>query len=292
VSAAFRPPEFLVSAATLAAELGNPKLRVYDCTVYLVPDPPRYRVESGRATYLEGHVPGAAFLDLPGALSDTSSRFGFTLPAPAQLEAGLRQAGIDDDSRVVLYSKGHMMWATRAWWMLHSAGHGNVAVLDGGFAAWAEAGQPVESGESRPYPSGSMNVRFRADRWADKAAVLAATDGKAACTINALPAAVYAGTAPVNYGRKGHIPGSVNLPYDHVLDKGRFRDAAALQAAFRDVGALDGRRVIAYCGGGISATVDAFALRLLGRDDVAVYDGSMSEWAADPAMPLKEGDAP
>jgi thiosulfate/3-mercaptopyruvate sulfurtransferase len=293
MSAGYRHPEYLATPADVAAALrDDPRLRVYDCTVYLVPDPPRYRVESGRATYLEGHVPGAGFLDLTRGLSDTASKLGFTLPGPAQLESELRRAGIDDDSRVVLYSKGHVMWATRVWWMLHSAGHRTVAVLDGGWDAWVAAGLPAETGEARPYPPGSVHVTLAASHWADKSAVLAATDGRAACTINALPAGVYAGTAPVNYGRKGHIPGSVNLPYERILDDGRFRDAAALEAAFADIGALDGRRVIAYCGGGISATVDAFALKLIGRDDVAVYDGSMSEWAADPSLPLTEGAAP
>jgi thiosulfate/3-mercaptopyruvate sulfurtransferase len=291
---AYAHPEFLTSAAELATALGtDPGLRVYDCTVYLVPDPPRYRIESGRATYLEGHVPGAGFLDLTGSLSDASSRLGFTLPGAAALETEFRKAGIDDDaSHVVLYSKGHVMWATRVWWMLRSAGHRSVAVLDGGFDAWQAARNPIETGQSKPYPAGSMRVTMTAARWADKAAVAAAMDARSTCTINALSPGVYAGTAPISYGRKGHIPGSVNVPYNRILDAGKFRGAEELEAVFRESGALDGRRVIAYCGGGISATVDAFALALIGRDDVAVYDGSMSEWAADASLPLREGAAP
>jgi len=291
--AAYRHPEFLTSAEVLAETLGrDARLRVLDCTVYLKPDPPRYRIESGHATYLEGHVPSAAFLDLPGALSDTTSRLSFTLPKPAALEAAFRAAGIDDDSRVVLYSKGHAMWATRVWWMLHSAGHAHASVLDGGFAAWQAIGGAIETSAPRANAKGNMTVRFRPALWADKDAVLAGTNTVSACTINALSRGVYAGTSETSYGRKGHIPGSRNVYYDSVLENGRFRAADEIRAAFDAVGALDGRRIITYCGGGISATVDALALKLIGVEDVAVYDGSMSEWAADPNLPLTLGDNP
>lgn len=297
---AYANPQFLISAAQLKSELSaaSAHLRVFDCTVHLRPDPPRYKVESGAATFAEGHIPGATFLDLTGALSDSTSKFGFTLPPPAQLQSALREAGIDDNSRIVLYSRGHMMWATRAWWMLHSAGHGNVAVLDGGYQAWQaaggeQAGDSQGSGAAKTTrKAGNFVVRMNARRWADKNEVRDAVGSGAACTINALSSEVYAGTAPVNYGRAGHIPRSINIPYDSILANGCFKDADALQSTFAARGVLDGRRIIAYCGGGISATIDALALRLIGRDDVAVYDGSMSEWAADPDLPLTVGHEP
>ena len=290
----YRHPEHLTSVSALAEQIarGEPRLRVYDCTVYLRPDPPRYKIESGLSTYLEGHVPGAAFLDLPGALSDKQSRFAFTLPTPAALQAAFRAAGVDDESRVVLYSKGHAMWATRVWWMLKSLGHAHVSVLDGGFTAWQASGGAVETGRGRAQPAGTMTARFRPELWADKAAVLAATNAVRACTINALSRGVYAGTSETSYGRKGHIPASRNLYYDTLLADGKFRSADEIRGAFDAIGALDGRRIITYCGGGISATVDAFALALIGIDDVAVYDGSMSEWAADPTLPLTLGENP
>ena len=290
----YRHPEHLTTASDLAAQIArnDPRLRVYDCTVYLKPDPPRYKIESGRATYVEGHVPGAAFLDLPGALSDTTSRFAFTLPTPAALQTAFRAAGIDDESRVVLYSKGHAMWATRVWWMLRSLGHAHVSVLDGGFGAWQAAGGAIETGDGHTQPAGTMTARFRPALWADKGAVLAATNAVGACTINALSRGVYAGTSETSYGRKGHIPASRNVYYDTLLADGKFRSADEIRAAFDAIGALDGRRIITYCGGGISATIDAFALTLIGIDDVAVYDGSMSEWAADSALPLTLGENP
>jgi thiosulfate/3-mercaptopyruvate sulfurtransferase len=292
VGGGYRHPEYLISPADLASALGAPDLRIFDCTVHLLPNPPRYRIESGHATYLEGHLPGAAFLDLTGPLSDSRSTLAFTLPPPPALEAALRAAGIDDDSQVVLYARGHVMWATRVWWMLHGAGHERIAVLDGGFAGWVAAGLPVETGEAPPRPPGRVTVRHDPRRWADRAEVLAATDGRATCTINALSPGVYSGTSAMSYGRKGHIPGSVNVHYERILDGDHFRSADDIRAAFAGVGALDGRRVVTYCGGGISATVDALALKLIGLDDVAVYDGSMSEWAADPTLPLGRGLRP
>jgi thiosulfate/3-mercaptopyruvate sulfurtransferase len=286
-------PKFLISAEGLARQLAeDDRCLVFDCTVHLRPDPPRYRVESGASTFAEGHIAGAAFLDLTGELSDPSSGLGFTLPAPAVLQRALRAAGIDDDRHVVLYSRGHMMWATRLWWMLHGAGHEHVAVLDGGFRAWQAMGGAVATGSVSLTGGGSFTVRHDASRWADKAEVLAAIGSAAVCTINALSPEVYAGTGAVNYGRPGHIPSSLNVPYDEIMEQGHFRDGAALRAAFAGRGALDGRRIITYCGGGISATVDAFALRLIGVDGVAVYDGSMSEWAADPTLPLTSGTQP
>ena len=117
-------------------------------------------------------------------------------------------------------------------------------------------------------------------------------DDQSVCTVNALSPEVYAGTGDMHYGRRGHIPGSRNVHYDELLDAGCFKPAPALEAALKDSGMLDAPKVIAYCGGGISATVDAFACLLLGRDGVAVYDGSMSEWVRDESLPLKTGEAP
>ena len=129
-----------------------------------------------------------------------------------------------------------------------------------------------------------------AARWADKHEVLRAIGDDAVCTLNALTASVHAGTAELNYGRKGHIKGSVNVPYPSLLNAdGSYRPVDELRAAFDAVGALRKPRIICYCGGGISATMDALALTLIGHANVAVYDGSMSEWVLDPALPMELG---
>jgi thiosulfate/3-mercaptopyruvate sulfurtransferase len=282
----------LIDADGLAAILGEPDVRVFDCTVHLRPDPPRtYRVESGREDWRAAHVPGAGFLDLPGALSDPDAGVPFTMPAPETLAAALGAAGVVDGARIVLYSTSHPMWATRLWWMLRSIGV-DAAVLDGGLAAWIEAGQPTEAGEVT-LPPGTLTARPRPDLWADRDRVLAHVGDAAVCTVNALSPSVYRGDGGTNYGRPGHITGSVNVPYAALFadDAHRFADADAIRAAFDAVGAFE-RPVICYCGGGISATCDAFALVRLGHRDVAVYDGSMNEWVRDPSLPMSVGAEP
>ena len=117
--------------------------------------------------------------------------------------------------------------------------------------------------------------------------LLLAIGNQRVCTLNALSSALHAGTAPIHYGRPGHILGSVNLPYSALLDaQGRFLPAEQLRAALHSVGALEAPRVICYCGGGIAATLDAMALHIAGHTNVAVYDGSLQEWAADPTLPM------
>jgi thiosulfate/3-mercaptopyruvate sulfurtransferase len=284
-------PEYLIEPEALAAELGSERLKIFDATVHLVPAERGYRAESGLDDYLSGHVPGAAFLDQIRAVSDTSTGLGFSLPAPEALQAGLRAAGLSEGDRVVLYSTGHMMWATRAWWLLHYAGLDNVAVLNGGFRGWTEAGLPTTS-EATEHPPGDLTVRPRSERFVEQAVVLAAIGDGSICTVNALSPDVYSGEAAMSYGRKGHITGSVNVHYDDLLDKGRFRPADELRSVLSSKGLLDADRVIAYCGGGISATIDAFACLLVGKQSVAVYDGSMSEWVRDESLPMTEGSEP
>jgi thiosulfate/3-mercaptopyruvate sulfurtransferase len=286
-------PEYLTSAEDVldGIERRDKRLRIFDTTVYLHPDPPRYRVESGVANYLKGHIPTAGLLDLTRGMSDATSPLAFTLPGTQQLQDEFRKYGVADDSLVVLYSTTHIMWATRLWWMLHWAGHKNVTLLDGGYTGWIAAGLPIDTSPT-PYPTSNMTVVPQPGLWATREEVLAAVGDGTVCTINALSPDVYAGTSKTNYGRPGHIPGSKNLFYGSILDGQSFRSADEIAAAVEGVGARTADRIIAYCGGGISATVDAFALKLIGYDNVAVYDGSMSDWVRDPDLPLVTGAAP
>ncbi len=283
-------PDYLISTAELEAAINDPatQLRLFDVTVNLVPSSPGYRAVSGIDEYQRSHIPGAAFMDLARDFSDTSSGLGFTLPSAQHLQQAYQNAGIDADSLVVFYSTGHMMWATRAWWMLHSCGHSRVAVLDGGFAKWQSEGRTLDNAEPET-PAGNFTVSLNPARWADKAQTIAAIDDGDVCTINALSPGVYSGEAEMNYGRKGHIQNSKNVYYDEVLRDGCFKPAAELKALFEAKGVLEKPRVIAYCGGGISATIDALALTLIGHEHVSVYDGSMSEWVKDESLPLITG---
>jgi thiosulfate/3-mercaptopyruvate sulfurtransferase len=254
--------------------------------------PGPYSIESGLAEYEIAHVPGAAFLDLARDLSDTDAPLPFTMPPLAQLERALGGAGVGRGSMVVVYSATTPMWATRLWWMLRASGFDDAAVLDGGFEKWKAEGRPIEAG-ARHYPPAELQLTERAGAWADKAAVLAAVGDGAVCTINALSPSVHSGESATNYGRKGHVAGSRNVPYAALLNAdGSYRSDDELRTLFDAVGALTRPRVICYCGGGISATMDALALTRLGHPAVAVYDGSMSEWSRDPDMPMEVGAQP
>ena len=280
----------LVSTQWLGEQLGDEGLRIFDATVHLRPSVPGpYRIESGRADYEASHIAGAAFLDLGRDLSDPDAPLPFTRPSIERLAAALGAAGVGKGARVVIYSTTSPMWATRLWWMLRASGFDDAAVLDGGFAKWTAEGRPVEAGERR-YPPAELSLTARPEAWADKQAVLAAIGDSAVCTINALSPSVHSGESTVNYGRKGHIKGSRNVPYAALLGPdGAYRGDDELRELFSAIGAFGRPRAICYCGGGISATMDALALTRLGHPSVAVYDGSMSEWTRDPNLPMETG---
>ncbi|MEZ5597865.1 MAG: sulfurtransferase [Pseudomonadales bacterium] len=279
----------LIEADELKALLGSPDLRLFDSAVFLHPAKTGYRAESGLATYQQGHIPGAAFMDLIRAFSDTSTGLGFSLPEPAALASAVAAAGIGDNHQVVLYSSGHMMWATRAWWMLRYIGHTNIRVLNGGLAAWQAAGGALETGENS-YAAASFSPRVSPNLFVDLKGMEAA-GASGACTVNALSRNLYTGEGDFNYGRAGHIPGSLHLHYEDLLREGAFRPVDDLKATLAARGLMNRERLIMYCGGGISATIDAFAAMLAGHPDVAVYDGSMSEWVRS-GNPLTTGEVP
>ena len=281
----------LVDGHWLQAHLDASALRVYDCTTHLRPDPVRvYRAESARAEYEAGHVPGAAYIDLQADLSDPASALRFTLPTPEDFARAAGRLGIGDDTEVVFYSSGSPMWATRLWWMLRAMGFDRVAVLDGGLARWTADGRPLEQGERR-HPGATFTPNPRPHLLADRHRVLAAIADGGTRIVNALSRTQHSGDPKaVHYGRPGHIAGSVSVPAFGLLrEDGTLRPPNELRAAFEQAGIAPQDRTLAYCGGGIAATLDAFALALLGNMDVAVYDNSLSEWAADPSLPMRTG---
>jgi thiosulfate/3-mercaptopyruvate sulfurtransferase len=280
----------LVDTAWLADRLGDPGLRVFDCTVHLRPFVPGpYVIESGRSDYELGHIPGAAFADIPADFSNPHSGLNFTLPQHDTLVAAFAAAGMGTDQTIVLYSSASPMWATRMWWMLRSAGHPRALVLDGGLAKWRAEGRAIATGRER-YPAATFAAKPLAGLWADQAALRQAIGDGSVCTVNALSRALHTGESDIHYGRKGRIAGSVNLPHTSMLrDDGTYRSKSELALEFAAIGATAPSRVIVYCGGGIAATMDALALVLLGHGSVAVYDGSAAEWARDPALPMEVG---
>lgn len=287
---AFINPQYLVETAWLEAHLNDPTLRILDCTVVFATDANGDRLDSGRTAWTHGHIPGSGFADLLQDLSDPNHPVPLMMPPALQFAEAMARYGVGEGTHVVLYDAcsdlwAHM-WAARVWWMLRVSGFEQAAVLNGGWHKWTLEGRPVST-DPCAYPPAHCVPRPHPERMADKREVLAAMGDRQTCLLNALTVDDHIGTA-VRYGRAGHIPSSVNVPTVALIDPvtHAYLPAAQLRAQFEAVGALGRERVITYCGGGIAASSDALVLTLLGVPNVAVYDGSLLEWAADPTLPM------
>ena len=284
---------FLASTDWLAGHVGDPGVRVLECTVFLRPRPdggPGYRVETGEAEWLAGHIPGSGYADLHNDLSDLSSHLRFMMPPAQQFEEAMGRYGVGNDSNVVLYDRAGNMWAARIWWMLRAFGFDNARVLDGGWKKWLAEGRPVEAGPAES-PAARFTANLRPRLIASKDEVLSLVQSGDACIVNALNGAQHRGeVAP--YGRPGHISGSTNVPamgHGGVVDPDTQTYLAddEIRRLFAAAGAQPEKRMVTYCGGGIAASSAAFAAAMAGFTDVAVYDASLSEWAADASLPME-----
>jgi thiosulfate/3-mercaptopyruvate sulfurtransferase len=283
-------PAYLISAQELMQQLNDPAVRIYDTSVLLLAAEQGYTSQPGRERYLQEHIPGAGFINLSDDWSDTRSPYNNTLPQIDALAAAIGRDGISNDNLVVLYSSSHLMWATRAWWLLRYVGHTNVKVLNGNLAAWLDAGLPVESG-AKAYAAATFSPSERADVFVSTVEMIAGMEDSV-CTVNALSPALYEGTGEFYYGRRGHIPGSRSLYFSDLLENEFFLPAEQLHQILEARGMLSAPRTLIYCGGGIAATLEGFACTLVGQENVGVYDGSMSEWAANEELPLTLGSKP
>lgn len=246
-----------------------------------------------RADYLDGHVPGAAFLDLESTLSDPVHASGaggrHPMPSPERVQDGLRSVGVQEGRPVVFYDARASLGAARAWWLASYFGV-PARVLDGGLAAWEEAGLPVESGAVDPAP-GDVALRPGGRALLDAAGVegWAAGGGQ---LLDARPADRFRGENEVIDPVAGHIPGARSLPALELLDEqGRFLPADAVTALMHEAGADPDRPTAIYCGSGVQAAHAALALEAVGLPSPAVYVGSWSDWITDPAHPVATGPA-
>jgi thiosulfate/3-mercaptopyruvate sulfurtransferase len=247
---------------------------------------------SGRSDYDRDHLPGAVFVDLDTDLAAPPGPAGrHPLPDPDALQAVLRAAGIHGDDVVVAYDHGDGSVAARAWWLLRWAGHGDVAVLDGGYAAWAGEGRPVTADVPAPAP-GDLVVRpgqmpvLTADQAADLA--------KSGLLLDARAPERYRGDVEPVDQRAGHVPGACNAPFSgHVDEDGRWRTPVELADRFAELGVRPDVEVGAYCGSGVTAASVVLALEVAGvTEPAALYVGSWSHWSADPGRPVATGDMP
>ncbi len=294
-----RSSEHLVETDWLERHLNAPELRIFDCTVHAEinqsPDQELVRkmpftFESGRKYFNLNHIPGAGFIDILEDLSDKTATLPMMMPPEEQFIAAMSQYGINNDSRVILYSTTEPNWATRVWWMLRSFGFNNAAILNGGWAKWSKEGRAI-SNVGCTYPPGNFKVVSRPGGFVGQAAVLSAVNDPNTCLINALPAMIHKGSDGPIFGRKGHISGSVNVPYSsmHDPDTGRYLTKEQLQEKFNAVNVSNAKQIIAYCGGGIASSNTAFALTQLGFSNVTVYDASMLEWGNNNSLPMETG---
>jgi thiosulfate/3-mercaptopyruvate sulfurtransferase len=278
-------PGPLVSVDWLRSHLTDPALRIADVRWALA-------APSGRERYDVGHLPGAVFLDADAGLSSPGEGPGrHPIPSPDKLSRVLGDAGIGDEHVVVAYDDAGGSIAARLWWLYRHFGRdGACAVLDGGIAAWTEAGLPLET----------VEPNHAAATWTPRPAAADALDAEAVATLLAADALVldaragerYRGeTEPID-ARAGHIPGAVSAPWAANLGPdGRFLPAAALRDRYVELGA-DERTTIAYCGSGLSATHDLLALELAGLPPGRLYEGSWSDWSSRPSRPAATGEQP
>ncbi len=283
--------DYLVETDWLASHLDDPSVRVLEATTILRRgDDGRLHAASGREDWAESHIPGSVFADLPGDLSDKSAELRFMMPPAEQFAEAMQSYGVGDDTRVVLYDRGAGMWAARIWWMLRAVGFENAGVLNGGWSKWTAEGRATSDAAPEPREA-TFTARARPELMADKDEVLAATSDGATCLLNSLSEEQHRGEGASPYGRPGRIASSVNVPANSLVDPetNAYLSLAELRERFASVGADQAERVITYCGGGIAASNDAFALTLLGYENVAIYDASLSEWAADESLPMEVG---
>lgn len=279
----------------LTEHIDDSDLVIIDSTTHLpIPKEGPYVPESGRATFDAEHIPGARFAELLTDFADTDAPGAWTVPSSEKFAESAVRLGIGEGKTVVVYDQSNGFWATRFWWHLRLEGFDNVHVLDGGLRAWRDAGQPTTS-EPTPAPAPVTFVpQRRPELLRSTEQIQGALDDKGTVLVNVLDPATYRGETST-YRRNGHIPGSINLPVNEVTDPstGQLKPVEELRALFAEHGLLDPNITpVTYCGGGIAATGVAHALAVAGREDVAVYDGSMTAWAADDDLELVTGPDP
>lgn len=275
--------ELLASPEWLKAHLDDPTVKVVDASWYL---PAQNR--DAKAGFLAAHIPGAVFFDID-AISDHTTDLPHMLPTAEAFAEAAGALGLSESDSIIVYDGIGLFSAPRVWWTLKVFGADDVRVLDGGFPAWVKAGYPTKSDEAKPKPA-----RFAANL--DRSTVKTFEDvqaalGRGKTVVDARGAPRFRGEAPEPRPglSSGHMPGARNLPFDKLAEGGRLVAPEKIRALFEEAKVDLGAPVITTCGSGVTAAVLLFALARLGKNDVALYDGSWTEWASRPGAPIAKG---